>query len=69
MPHQEGDGGLVTVLSGHKKSPTHRAFPGVDRSLPPLLATSYYARQAFSLASARCSQTVGGRLTCHAHSS
>ena len=46
----------------HKKSPTHRAFPGVDRSLPPLLVTFYHARQAFSPSSTRCSQTVGGRL-------
>ena len=34
LPHQERDGGLVAVLLKHKKSPTHRAFPGVDRSLP-----------------------------------
>ena len=31
-----------------KKSPTHRAFPGVDRSLPPLLIIFYHVHQAFN---------------------
>ena len=29
-------------LVAHKKGPTHRAFPGVDRSLPPQLSAVYH---------------------------
>ena len=36
-------------FSNHKKGPTHRAFPGVDRSLPPQLSVVYHARLAFML--------------------
>ena len=42
----------------HKKSPTHRAFPDVDRSLPPLLTLSYHVGQAAKPAAIHSSQTA-----------
>lgn len=42
----------------HKKSPTHRAFPGVDRSLPPLLRLFYNVGQAVRPATIRYLQTA-----------
>lgn len=39
-----GEGRRISLR--HKKSPTHRAFPGVDRSLPPLLRLFYHVSQA-----------------------
>ena len=42
----------------HKKSPTHRAFPGVDRGLPPLLRLFYSVGQAVRPATIRYLQTA-----------